>query len=115
MVHKIGQLGAIKPGDLGNSPPGTEEAVAASAPIDRAQGETFLTDLPAMPPYSGRHHDLNAGIPRGPGYGQAMRTEIPILGDQEEKLWRSRNVRCDGRRQRVQRSCYIGNSHFGRD
>ena len=47
-----------------------------------------------MRPHAGRHDDRKAGISRGASDRQSMRAEVPILGDEEEKLRPAAPRRC---------------------
>jgi hypothetical protein len=88
MVHDVGPLDAIEAGDRADGPGGAEEPVAAPPPGERAQRKALGANLFAVRPYAGCHDHCEPRRARCPGEGQAMRAEIPVLGYQEEELWR---------------------------
>jgi hypothetical protein len=86
MVDNIGPLRAVELRDSGNRVAGASKPVAAPAPADRVQVDAFLPDSLAMRPDPSRDRDLEARSACCASDGQPVRTEIPILGHEEEKL-----------------------------
>ena len=111
-MHKVGLLGAIEPGDFGDCPSGANQPVPAPPPPDRAEAETFVTDLVAMRAHAGRDHDIEAGCPGGARRRQSVRAEVPILGDEKEELWPPRRGGGRGPSRQVQRFCDNGSGHI---
>jgi hypothetical protein len=107
-MHKVGLLGAIELGDFGDCPRGANQPVPAPSPSNRAQAETFVADLIAMRAHACRDHDIETGRPGGARRRQSVRAEIPILGDEEEKLWPPRRARRREPSRQVQRFCDNG-------
>jgi len=83
MVDKIGPLIAIKPHNFGDRPPDSGKAIAAAAPRERAQTETFFSDPITVRANPGRDDDIEAVRSRGACDRQSVRTEIPIFRDEE--------------------------------
>ncbi len=99
-MDDIRELAPVKRGDRGKRAAGAEDPVATPAPCQRAQSEPLGADLLAVTLDPRRDDDLEPGIARGARHRQAVRPEIPILGDQEGQLWpRLQGLRrCDGDR-----------------
>ena len=85
-MHDVGPLGAIEPRDVGYSPRCADQSIAAPPPPQRAQPEPFAANALAMRLHPCRDNDLETGVARRPRHRQAVRPEIPILGDEEEQL-----------------------------
>ena len=83
-MDDIRPLAAVERGDLNKRPAGADDPVAAPAPRQRAQPEPFGADLLAVIPHPRRDDDVEPGIARRTRDWQAVRPEIPILGDEEE-------------------------------
>ena len=86
MVDDIGPLRPIEADDLPQCAHRPEQAVAASPPAERVQGKPFGADPLAMRLDPGGNGDVAARLAQGPGKGQPVGPEIPILSGQEEQL-----------------------------
>ena len=86
MVHDSRPLAPVQRRDRRDSAAGAENAVAAPAPVQRLEAKPFGADPVAMNALACRDDDLEPGIPRGPRDRQAVRPEIPVLGDQKNQL-----------------------------
>ena len=83
MVDKIGLLIAIKLYNLDKRPADPGEAIAAAAPRERAQVETFFSDPVTVRANPGRDDDIKTLRSGGACDRQSVRTEIPIFRDEE--------------------------------
>ena len=69
-----------------------ENPIAQPLPRKRAQGEPFHGDPLAMRPHPGGDDHVESGVARRPRHRQAVRAEIPVLGDEKEQLWRGHDA-----------------------
>ena len=84
MMHDVGPFPPVQPCQY----PDRRQLVgnpALAAPGQRDQAEALLLDALAMRVHAGRHQHLEAGIARGARLRQAVRPEIPVLGNQKQK------------------------------
>src|SRR5262249_59463152 len=86
VVDEVGRLGAVEADDLPQRAQMADEPVAAPPPGERAQRKPLAADLLAMCALPRRDDDLEPGIAGRPRDRQAVRAEIPILGDEKEQL-----------------------------
>ena len=86
VMDDVGALGAIEPDDRNE---GRKLAPGIGKPsweIQRNEGEPSPLDLIPVILHAGRHHHLQARVPRRPRDRQAVGAEIPVLGHQVEDL-----------------------------
>ena len=69
-----------------------EDPVAQPLPGKRAQGEPLGGDPLAVRPHPGGDDHVEPGVARRPRHRQAVRAEIPVLGDEKEQLWRGHDA-----------------------
>jgi hypothetical protein len=79
---------------------------AAAPPVERMEQKTFGFNRGAMAVDAGGNMHLVSGVARGASHRQAMRDEVPILGDQVDEA-RSGRTPCPGLRAR-------GDSRWGK-
>src|SRR6266481_4471497 len=105
-------LPAVEPGEGDERAPGADNAIAAPAPCQRAQPEPLGADLLAVTLHPRRDDDFEPGLARGARHRQAVRPEIPILGDEEEQLWpRLGRLRRTGGGRRATGDCLSESPH----
>src|SRR5579863_229821 len=88
MIEEVGFFGPVEPDDLPQRTQMTQNTAAAPAPAERMQREALRLDRLAVFAHPRRNRHSEAGIARRPRHRQAVRAEIPILGDEKEQLWR---------------------------
>ncbi len=86
MMHDGRPLAPVQRRNRRDGPAGGDRAVAATAPVQRLEAKSFGADPVAMVALARRDDDFEPGIPRRPRDRQAVRPEIPVLGDEKDQL-----------------------------